>query len=132
MDTRASILLQLGLGLEISSEAVLSHARRHLYNKPASLHPARTGYIRMELGSVRKLGRAEWPAYLTQAPLLVLVAGLPAATATSVCVCVGPPDMIVMGSPTVLMNGLPAARLTSLTAHGGTVVLGAPTVLVGP
>ena len=63
---------------------------------------------------------------------LVLVAGLPAATATSVCVCVGPPDMVVMGSPTVLMNGLPAARLTSLTAHGGTVVLGAPTVLVGP
>ncbi len=71
------------------------------------------------------------PIAVPGAPM-VLVAGLPAATVTSMCVCVGPPDLIVMGSTSVLMGGMPAARLTSLTAHGGTVVFGAPTVLVGP
>jgi uncharacterized Zn-binding protein involved in type VI secretion len=57
---------------------------------------------------------------------------MPAARATDMCVCAGPPDIIVMGSPTVLIGGLPAARMTSLTAHGGTVVMGYPTVLIGP
>ena len=61
----------------------------------------------------------------------VLIAGLPAATVTSMCVCVGPPDMIALGSFTVLLSGLPAARLGDMTAHGGSIVAGAPTVLVG-
>jgi uncharacterized Zn-binding protein involved in type VI secretion len=47
------------------------------------------------------------------------------------CVCVGPPDMIVKGSMTVLVNGLPAARITDLTIHGGVIVMGWPTVLIG-
>ena len=56
---------------------------------------------------------------------------MPVATATSMCVCVGPPDVIGKGSMTVLVGMLPAARLGDLTAHGGTIVLGLPTVLVG-
>ena len=61
----------------------------------------------------------------------VLIGGLPAARATDMCVCVGPPDMIAMGCPTVLIGGLPAARMGDPTAHGGTIVLGEPTVLIG-
>lgn len=52
----------------------------------------------------------------------VLVLGLPAARVGDMCACVGPPDAIVMGSSTVLIGGLPAARLTSASAHGGLVV----------
>jgi uncharacterized Zn-binding protein involved in type VI secretion len=51
---------------------------------------------------------------------------------TDLCVCVGPPDTVVMGAPTVQTLGLPLTRITSNCAHGGMVVLGAPTVLVGP
>jgi uncharacterized Zn-binding protein involved in type VI secretion len=46
-------------------------------------------------------------------------------------VCVGPPDVIAMGAFTVLIGGMPAAQLGSLTAHGGTIILGCFTVLVG-
>ena len=62
----------------------------------------------------------------------VLIGMMPAARVGDMCVCVGPPDVIAMGSPTVLIGGLPAARLSSQTAHGGTVVVGFPTVLIGP
>jgi uncharacterized Zn-binding protein involved in type VI secretion len=62
----------------------------------------------------------------------VLIMGLPAARVTDMCICVGPPDVIVMGSMTVLIMNLPAARLTSQCAHGGVIVgPGAPTVLIG-
>ena len=61
----------------------------------------------------------------------VLIGGLPAATVGSMCVCTGPPDSIVVGSSTVLIGGKPAARMGDSTAHGGTIVLGAPTVLIG-
>ena len=56
---------------------------------------------------------------------------LPAARATDLAVCVGPPDVIVMASFTVLIGSLPAARLGDSTAHGGVIVMGMPTVLVG-
>ena len=61
----------------------------------------------------------------------VLIGSIPAATATNMCVCVGPPDVIAKGSVTVLIGKLPAARMGDLTAHGGTIVLGLPTVLIG-
>lgn len=61
----------------------------------------------------------------------VLIGSLPAARATDQCVCVGPPDVILPGSPTVLIGKLPAARLGDSTAHGGTIVAGCPTVLIG-
>jgi uncharacterized Zn-binding protein involved in type VI secretion len=62
----------------------------------------------------------------------VLIVGLPAARMSDMAVCVGPPDMIAKGSPTVLIGGLPAARMTDMTIHGGVIVMGAPTVLIGP
>ncbi|SDB68285.1 PAAR domain-containing protein [Belnapia rosea] len=62
--------------------------------------------------------------------MTVLIGGLPAARVGDMCVCVGPPDVIAMGSVKVLIKGQPAAYMGSLTAHGGTVVLGCPTVLV--
>lgn len=61
----------------------------------------------------------------------VIVAGMPQARVGDTCTCVGPPDAIAMGSPTVLICGMPAARLGDPTIHGGTVVSGAPNVLIG-
>jgi len=61
----------------------------------------------------------------------VLTGGMPQARVSDMAVCVGPPDVIAMGSFTVLVCGLPAARLGDLTAHGGTIVVGYPTVLIG-
>jgi uncharacterized Zn-binding protein involved in type VI secretion len=63
--------------------------------------------------------------------LTVLIGGLPAARVTDMATCVGPPDMIVLGSFTVLIGGMPAARLGDMTVHGGTIILGLPTVLIG-
>jgi uncharacterized Zn-binding protein involved in type VI secretion len=60
-----------------------------------------------------------------------LVGMLPAARVTDMALCVGPPDVIVLGSFTVLINNLPAARMLDTTAHGGKIVMGMPTVLVG-
>jgi uncharacterized Zn-binding protein involved in type VI secretion len=61
----------------------------------------------------------------------VLIGKLPAARATDMAVCVGPPDLLVPGSPTVLIGKMPAARMGDSTAHGGVIVLGCPTVLIG-
>ncbi|MCH2193505.1 PAAR domain-containing protein [Kordia sp.] len=61
----------------------------------------------------------------------VLIGGLPAAKVGDMCVCTGPPDSIVAGSGTVLIEGMPAARMGDSTAHGGTIILGEPTVLIG-
>jgi uncharacterized Zn-binding protein involved in type VI secretion len=63
--------------------------------------------------------------------ITVLIAGLPAARLGDMAVCVGPPDVIALGSFTVLIGGQPAARMGDITAHGGSIVLGAPTVLIG-
>jgi len=61
----------------------------------------------------------------------VLIGGLPAARITDLAVCVGPPDMIVMGSSTVFLQYLPAARIMDNTVHGGMIVLGEFTVTIG-
>lgn len=60
----------------------------------------------------------------------VLIGGLPAARVGDSLVCVGPPDTIIKGSATVLISGAPAARMGDSTAHGGTIVLGFPTVMI--
>ncbi len=61
----------------------------------------------------------------------VLINSLPASTVGSQCVCVGPPDTVSAGSGTVMLCGKPAARLGDSTAHGGTIVVGSPTVMIG-
>ncbi len=61
----------------------------------------------------------------------VLIGGLPAARVSDMATCAGPPDSIVRGSATVLIGGLPAARIGDNTAHGGVIVAGFPTVLIG-
>ena len=61
----------------------------------------------------------------------VLVGGIPVAVVGNPCVCVGPPDVIAMGSMTVLAGGRMVARIGDTTAHGGKIVVGFPTVLVG-
>ena len=62
----------------------------------------------------------------------VFIGFLPAARVGDMCVCVGPPDVIAIGSPTVLIGFMPAARVLDTTLHGGKIVVGFPTVLVGP
>lgn len=58
----------------------------------------------------------------------VLIGGLPAARLGDGCGV----DAIVRGSATVLVAGQPAARVTDSTAGGGIVLPpGAPTVLIG-
>lgn len=61
----------------------------------------------------------------------VLIASMPASVVGDMAVCVGPPDAVAAGSSTVLIGGKPAARMGDSTAHGGVIVLGAPTVLLG-
>lgn len=58
----------------------------------------------------------------------VLLAGLPAARMGDSCGA----DAIIMGSATVMIGGMPAARIADPTAGGGVVMPpGAVTVLIG-
>jgi len=62
----------------------------------------------------------------------VLIAGLPAARVGDMATCVGPPDVIVLGSFTVIIGGMFAARMGDMTAHGGVITAPcAPTVMIG-
>jgi len=61
----------------------------------------------------------------------VLIGKMPAAVMGDNCVCVGPPDAIVKGSATVMIEKKPAVRMGDTTAHGGNIVLGLPTVMIG-
>jgi uncharacterized Zn-binding protein involved in type VI secretion len=61
----------------------------------------------------------------------VLIAGMPAACVGDMAICTGPPDSIVAGSATVLIGGKPAARMGDSMAHGGIIILGCFTVLIG-
>jgi len=62
----------------------------------------------------------------------VLIGELPAARVSDLAMCAGGPDTIALGSFTVLIGGMPAARMGDITAHGGVIVLGWFTVLIGP
>ena len=61
----------------------------------------------------------------------VLIGKMPASVVGDSVVCVGPPDSIAMGSATVMIGGTPAARMGDSTSHGGSIVLGCPTVMIG-
>ena len=61
----------------------------------------------------------------------VLIGGMPAAVVGDICICVGPPDTALKGSTSVTFGGKPALRMGDTTAHGGTILGGYPTVLIG-
>ena len=61
----------------------------------------------------------------------VLVGGPPCAVVGDMAICAGPPDSIMLGSFTVLVGGKPCARIGDSSVHGGSIVVGCPTVLVG-
>ena len=62
----------------------------------------------------------------------VFIEGLLAARVGDQATCTGPPDTILAGSATVLIGGMPAARMGDATMHGGVIVAGCPTVMIGP
>lgn len=66
----------------------------------------------------------------TAAPT-VIICGQPAARIGDIATCVGPPDTIAQGSSTVIVCGQPAARMGDMTAHGGVISVGCPTVMIG-
>lgn len=61
----------------------------------------------------------------------VLIGGMPAARMGDMAICTGPPDTIALGSMTVMIAGKPAARMGDMCAHGGSIVVGCFTVLIG-
>ncbi len=61
----------------------------------------------------------------------VLIEGMPAAKVGDMATCTGPPDSLTQGSTTVLINNMPAVRVGDPTAHGGIIVIGATTVMIG-
>jgi uncharacterized Zn-binding protein involved in type VI secretion len=61
----------------------------------------------------------------------VMAGFLPIARITDLAFCIGPPDMIAMGSSSVFAGGLPVARIGDATVHGGVIVMGCFTVIVG-
>jgi uncharacterized Zn-binding protein involved in type VI secretion len=61
----------------------------------------------------------------------VMILGSPAARSSDMCTCVGPPDAVAAGSSSVLIGNMPAARMGDASSHGGVVVMGAPTVMIG-
>jgi uncharacterized Zn-binding protein involved in type VI secretion len=70
------------------------------------------------------------PALPPGAPT-VLIGGMPALCVGDKLTCTGPPDSVVAGSGTVKIGGKAAARLGDSTSHGGTIVAGCATVLIG-
>jgi uncharacterized Zn-binding protein involved in type VI secretion len=61
----------------------------------------------------------------------VIIGSIPAARVGDLCTCVGPPDVIATGSATVFIGGMQAARIGDNTVHGGVIVAGFPTVIIG-
>lgn len=68
---------------------------------------------------------------LPPAAFNVLTGMLPQARIGDKALCNGPPDVIALGSFTVLVKGSPAARMGDMTAHGGVIVMGQMNVLIG-
>lgn len=63
--------------------------------------------------------------------ITVITGGMPQARVGDMLTCVGPPDVILKGSMGVMVMGQPAARMGDLTAHGGVIIVGFPTVIIG-
>jgi uncharacterized Zn-binding protein involved in type VI secretion len=62
----------------------------------------------------------------------VLIGCIPAAVKGDLCICDGgSPDTITGGSKSVIICGKPAVRMGDATSHGGSILMGFPTVLIG-
>lgn len=61
----------------------------------------------------------------------VLIGFLPAARVTDSAKCVPAIDTIAKGEASVLIGNQEAARIGDKTVHGGVIVQGCPTVLIG-
>lgn len=61
----------------------------------------------------------------------VLIGYMPAARVGDQLICATGPDVVSQGENTVLIGSSPAARLGDPTAHGGKIVVGCPTVIIG-
>ena len=61
----------------------------------------------------------------------VLIGGMPALRLGDMLTCTGPPDTVIAGSSSVMIGGMPAARMGDSTAHGGSIIIGCPTVMIG-
>lgn len=61
----------------------------------------------------------------------VLIGYQPAARVGDKAVCVPAVDTISKGEPSVVIAGQDAARIGDPTVHGGKIVQGCPTVLIG-
>lgn len=91
---------------------------------------ARTGDMHvcpMVTGTVPHVGGPVLPP----GAVTVLIGGMPAACVGDMLTCTGPPDTIAAGSSSVLICGKPAARMGDSTTHGGSIIAGCPTVIIG-
>ncbi|MBB5690654.1 hypothetical protein GXW77_09050 [Roseomonas alkaliterrae] len=61
----------------------------------------------------------------------VLIGSLFSARILDMAMCVGPPDAIAQGAATVLVMNMPASRILDSTSHGGKIIMGCFTVLIG-
>jgi len=61
----------------------------------------------------------------------VIIGMMPAARMSDMAICTGPPDTIAKGSMTVYISFMQAARIGDPTVHGGVIVMGCPTVIIG-
>jgi uncharacterized Zn-binding protein involved in type VI secretion len=81
----------------------------------------------MSTGSVPHVGGPVMPPGCPT----VIIGGMPAARVGDMLTCVGPPDSIAVGSATVKIGGAAAARVGDSTSHGGAIIIGCPTVMIG-
>jgi len=70
------------------------------------------------------------PALPPGAPT-VMIGGMAAVCVGDMLTCTGPPDSVAKGSATVQIGGKAAARMGDTTSHGGSIILGCPTVTIG-
>ena len=68
---------------------------------------------------------------ITKGEASVLIGYMPAARVGDAAVCAGPTDTIATGSATVLIGNMPAARMGDSMSHGGFIVKGCESVLIG-
>ena len=129
--------VHLALRAERLPGGAAADAPDHHRGVPAALTEAMMGQPAARLTDMHVCPMWDGPVPHVGGPVVapgcptVLIGGLPAARVTDMAVCCGPPDMIAQGSPTVLIGGLLAARMGDMTVHGGVIVVGDPTVLIG-